>query len=351
MSDFFQNQMRASEVISSMADGEAEQYAPLPLGRIQAGEPVAFDLYLKLKPKESARPQIVRCCAVGDIFQEDWYEKLAKLNVQWLYFSFTDLDLVFAYLQKQADSFLREENHSEVEKAQCVCDLTQIWIMRFFATEESRTGEQIALALKMVDDLLGAVKHFNHNSLMLLELRKQNSHLYSHSVSCCLLGLAFAKYLGWPVKKARNFGLGALIHDIGYARLPRELMEKKEGPTEEDLAKIQRHPIEGFRMLQSLAHIPWEALQMVLRHHENGDGSGYPEGLKLNAIHPWGRILRIIDSYEELTAERPWHPAISPKEALWIMRRHWEESKIYDRYYLLAFINFLAGRPPRAAKG
>jgi HD-GYP domain-containing protein (c-di-GMP phosphodiesterase class II) len=114
------------------------------------------------------------------------------------------------------------------------------------------------------------------------------------------------------------------------------------------MIKIQRHPLEGFRMLQSFAHIPWEALQMVLRHHENGDGSGYPEGLKLSAIPTWARIMRIIDSYEELTSERPWRPPISPKEALWTMRQQWEESKIYDHHYLMAFITFLAGRPGAA---
>jgi HD-GYP domain-containing protein (c-di-GMP phosphodiesterase class II) len=88
----------------------------------------------------------------------------------------------------------------------------------------------------------------------------------------------------------------------------------------------------------------------VLRHHENGDGSGFPEGLKLSAIHPWARIMRIIDSYDGLTGERPGYSPISPKEALWTMRQHWEESKVYDHYYLLAFIKFLAGHTQGAAK-
>ncbi|MFZ5451138.1 MAG: HD-GYP domain-containing protein [Thermodesulfobacteriota bacterium] len=313
-------------------------------------EPVSFDLYLKMKEKNSATPKIVRCCASGDVFQKEWYEKLKKLQVPWLYYSLTDVDQTFAYLQKNLESMLKFGNPTHEEKATRVYDLTQVWIMRFFTAEKSRTGEQITLALSLVDDLLESVKDSSYNSLLLLEIKKQNFYVYTHSVNCCLLGLAFANYLGWKADKARSFGLGALIHDLGYSRLPREILERKEGPTEDDIGKIQRHPIEGFRMLQSFAHLPWEALQMVLRHHENGDGSGYPEGLKLSAIPTWARIMRIIDSYEEMTSERPWQAPITPREALWNMRQQWEEKKIYDQQFLLAFISFLAGRTRKGAK-
>lgn len=350
MSDFFQKQMRSSEVIASVLSEEAEKYAPLPLESVKVGQPVPFNLFLKTKAKGSAEAKIARCCAQGDIFQKEWYGKLEKLNIQWLYFSLTDVNQVFEYLQGHLEGFLKEETHSELEKAQHVCDLTQVWVLRFFTAGKDRSGKQITLALSLVDGLLEAVKHVGGNALLLLEIRRQNLYVYTHSLNCCLLGLAFANYLGWKPDKARNFGLGALIHDIGYARLPRELLAQEKEPTEDEMTKIQRHPLEGFRMLQSFAHIPWEALQMVLRHHENGDGSGYPEGLKLSAIPTWSRIMRIIDSYEELTAERPWRPAVSPKEALWTMRQQWEESKIYDHHYLMAFISFLAGVAPGAVK-
>ena len=80
---------------------------------------------------------------------------------------------------------------------------------------------------------------------------------------------------------------------------------------------------------------------MVQQHHENGDGSGYPLNLTGDAIHPWARILRVIDSYESVTSGRPWRQAKSPKETLWTMRNEWEKSRIYDRAILQAFIKFL----------
>ena len=352
MADFFQKQMRSSSVISSaLMSKEAEKYAPLSLESVKLDEPVPFDLFLKMKDKGSPAPKMVRCCAPGDLFQKEWFEKLKQLQIQWLYYSLTDVDRIFTYQQENLERLIKFGDIEPEEKAKRVYDLTQVWIMRFFTAEKSRTGEQITLALSLVDDLIDTVKQSNYNSLLLLEIKKQNFYVYTHSVNCCLLGLAFTNYLGWKADKARNFGLGALIHDIGYSRLPRDILDKKEGPGEDDMVNIQRHPLEGFRMLQSFAHLPWDALQMVLRHHENGDGSGYPEGLKLSAIPNWARIMCIIDSYEELTSERPWRAPISPKEALWTMRQQWEEKKIYDHHYLLAFITFLAGRNPRVAKG
>jgi HD-GYP domain-containing protein (c-di-GMP phosphodiesterase class II) len=83
---------------------------------------------------------------------------------------------------------------------------------------------------------------------------------------------------------------------------------------------------------------------MVLQHHENGDGSGYPEKLRLASIHPWARILRILDTYEAMTADRPWRLARSPQETLWAMRNDWQKGRIYDPAYLKAFIKFLGNR-------
>lgn len=143
MSDFFQKPMRSSAVIASAMSGEAEKYAPLPLGSVKVGEPVSFELYLKMKDRKSAEPKIVRCCTPGDIFQKEWYEKLKRLQIQWVYFSLTDVDQIFEYMQKNLEDLLKFGNLSQEEKALQVYDLTQVWILRFFTAEKSRTGEQI----------------------------------------------------------------------------------------------------------------------------------------------------------------------------------------------------------------
>jgi HD-GYP domain-containing protein (c-di-GMP phosphodiesterase class II) len=189
-----------------------------------------------------------------------------------------------------------------------------------------------------------ALQKSRNNLMVLLGIRRQGLRLYTHCLQVSMLGMAFAKYLGWTGDKARDFGLGCMIHDIGIARVPQEILDKPGPLTEEEMAKIRRHPLEGFRMLQKIAQLRWEALQMIRQHHENCDGDGYPEGLRLAAIHPWARVLRIVDSYEAMTAERPWRPAMDPKKALWTMRSDWEKNKLYDANLLRAFFKFLAAK-------
>jgi HD-GYP domain-containing protein (c-di-GMP phosphodiesterase class II) len=86
-----------------------------------------------------------------------------------------------------------------------------------------------------------------------------------------------------------------------------------------------------------------EALLMVLHHHENGDGSGYPEGLKLVSIYPLARVLRLIDSFEALASPRSWRAGHPPAQFLWIMRQDWQRSGMFDVSLLVEFIRFIAG--------
>ena len=344
MSEIFQQPLDKSEIVITPGFEEAEGYAPLPLRNLIPGWDVPFGVYLKIKKKERMKPHFVKCCDRGEVFQEDWYLKLRELEIPCVYISLEEMERVLQYLHHNLEITLVDDKQSDLEKGLRVCDATHIWIFNFFNTQESRTGEQVKLGMQFLDTLFDLVKSDRHNILYLMEIRRHSFRLYTHCLNVCLLGLAFTRYLGWNGDKVRGFGLGALVHDIGLIRTSRGILEKKGSLSEDEMSRVKRHPLEGFRMVQVFAHLRWEALQMVLQHHENGDGSGYPHGLKIAAIHPWARIMRILDSYEAMTAERPWRAAMEPKDALWIMRNDWEKSKLFDSNYLKTFIGFLASR-------
>src|SRR4030042_124756 len=344
MSEIFQQPLDISQIIAAPGFEEVEGYAPLPLRNLTAGWDVPFDVYLKIKKKEKVKPQFVKCCERGEVFQEDWYEKLLKMQIPCVYVSLEEVERVMQYLHHNLELTLVDDTQTDLEKGLRVCDATYMWTLNFFSTEEARTGEQVKLGLQFLDTLFEVIRGDRQNILYLMEIRQHSFRLYTHCLNVCLLGLAFTSYLGWNLEKIRGFGLGSLIHDIGLIRTPQAILEKKGTLTEEEMSKGKRPPLAGFRRVQAFVHLRWEALQMVLQHHENGDGSGYPEGLKTTAIHPWARVLRILDSYEAMTAERPWRPAMETKEALWIMRNEWEKSKLFDQNYMKTFIKFLASK-------
>lgn len=345
MTDILQKRLDVSEIFLTPELEKEENFEPLPLRNLTLGQKVPFDLYFKIKKKEQKLPQFVKCCDRGEVFQEDWYRQLRRLRIPCVYIFQRDGAQVLQYLHQQLELALADDTSSELEKGVRACDTAHIWAFNFFSNEEARTREQVKLAWQLLDSLYQVLKSDRHNLLQLLDLkRSKNLRLFTHCLNVCLLGMAFTSHLRWSPERIRGFGLGALVHDIGLNRTSRVILEKQGKLTEEEMCEIKRHPLDGFRQVQAFIHLPWEALQMVLQHHENGDGTGYPSGLKLPAIHSWARVLRILDSYEAMTAKRPWRPAMNPKEALWTMRSDWKRSKLFDLNYLKAFIKFLASR-------
>jgi putative nucleotidyltransferase with HDIG domain len=343
MSDVFQQQLDAEKIPLILGLDERAGYRALPMRNLRVGREVPFDIFLKIKKKGETIPSFVKGCRKGEIFQRDWYLQLTKLKIPNVYVSLQEIDLVMEYLNYHLDLLLEDDNYTDLEKGTLVCDTAHLWMLHFFHQEEARTGDQINQALKFIDILFNTVKGDHHTLKCLLEVRRTGSHLFSHSLNVSLLGLAFTAYLGWDQEKVRWFGIGALLHDIGLMHTPLSILEKggKLSPTE--MNKIKRHPIDGFRMLQDFGYLRWEALQMIAQHHENGDGSGYPDGLVITEIKTWARILRILDCYEAMTAPRSWRQAMEPKQAIWTMRADWEKDRIFDRYYLETLIKFLAG--------
>ena len=344
MIDISQQALDVSQIVIAPGFEEAEGYASLPLRDLTAGGEVPFDVFLKIKKKGGRKPRFIKCCDRGAVFQEDWYEKLQQLHIPCVYLSLQEIDRVLQYLQQNLEMLLEDSKQTGLEKGLRVCDATHMWTLSFFNSEETRTGEQVTVGLKFLDTLFEVIRGDRYKLLYLMEIRHHSFQLYTHCLNVCLLGLAFTSHLGWEWESIRVFGLGTLIHDIGLTNTPRSILEKKGALTEEEMSLVKRHPLDGFHMLQDFVLLHWDALKMVSQHHENCDGSGYPEGLKIDDMHHWARILRILDSYEAMTAERPWRHAMEPKEALWIMRKEWENNKLFDKNYLKTFIKFLASK-------
>jgi putative two-component system response regulator len=132
------------------------------------------------------------------------------------------------------------------------------------------------------------------------------------------LHLAFA--LNWAQEDIAILEFGAILHDIGKIIVPRAVL-KKTGPLNIDEWKLMRqHPQAGAKMLEGVDHLR-SAIPFVLYHHEWWNGNGYPYGMKGDDIPKEGRLLAIVDAFDAMTSNRPYHASMSPQEALEEMRR------------------------------
>jgi putative two-component system response regulator len=127
------------------------------------------------------------------------------------------------------------------------------------------------------------------------------------------LNLAFA--LDWENEQIVFLEFGAILHDIGKITVPSKVL-KKTGPLDEGEWKLMRqHPEAGAKMLEGVDHLR-SAIPYVLYHHEWWNGSGYPTGLKGENIPREGRLLAIVDAFDAMTTNRPYHVSMLAKDAI-----------------------------------
>ncbi len=340
--NFLDYPLEASEIILSAGTEDSDHYMPFVVSHLKHGDKIPFNLYIKVKTKNSPDPQYLLCCSRNQIFHRRWYRKLKHLGVSSLYFTSADLDCVTDFLEEQLDASIHSEKMDNLQKGIFTYEIIQTWTRNFFTSDKMHATPQVKRSLKFIDRFMHIIRQENTHLGFVFDIRQHDNTLYNHCLNVSMLGMAFVTYLGWPQEKARDFGLGALLHDIGMTKNSCELLQKTGPLSWEEREQIERHPSRGFALLKNFTCIWRDPLLMVLHHHENGDGSGYPQELKLPMIHPWARILRIVDSYEAMTSARPWRQPWSPQEALRILRSDWEVSQIYDPIYLKAFIKFLS---------
>lgn len=144
---------------------------------------------------------------------------------------------------------------------------------------------------------------------------------------------AFGGVLGLSRDEINVLRIAGHIHDIGKMSVSEHILYKPAPLTATEWFLMKQHTILGKHLLEPLNLAP-EILSIVAWHHENADGSGYPDGLAGDSIPLYARITRIVDSFDALTVDRPYHRGVSPKMAMSILQR---DARFYDRDLLEAF--------------
>ena len=165
-----------------------------------------------------------------------------------------------------------------------------------------------------------------------LELRDYETK--GHTDRVVQLALDLAQELGVAGEELTHFRHGALLHDIGKIAISDTILLKKGPCTPEEWDLIQQHPQYGYDMLKDIQYLK-PSLDIVLYHHEKWDGSGYPRGLEGEGIPFLARIFAVIDVWDALVNDRPYHKAWTEKEAIAYIQE--EAGKHFDRHVVKAF--------------
>ncbi len=181
-----------------------------------------------------------------------------------------------------------------------------------------RLGKQIEMEQvePLVERIVDSIFTQQDALLPLARLKDHDNYTFQHSVSVCALMTAFARTLEVPRETIREIAIGALLHDVGKARVPDEILNKPGKLTDAEFDRMKSHVVQSKIILQATPGISQIALDVAAQHHERYDGTGYPNKLKGEQISLYGRMGAIVDVYDAITSNRVYHKGMPPTEAL-----------------------------------
>ena len=163
----------------------------------------------------------------------------------------------------------------------------------------------------------------------------KDSYTYGHSERVARVAVELGRELGLPEDEQSDIYLGGLLHDIGKIGVSDAVLGKREALTPEEFDQIRQHVKIGYRILADLKPIA-HLLPGVLYHHEQLDGSGYPEGLKGEAIPFIARVIAVADGYDAMSTSRPYRTAMPPAKVEEVLKegagRQWD-ARIVDAFF------------------
>lgn len=192
-------------------------------------------------------------------------------------------------------------------------------VERIFADLERGMPPTPAATKVVVAGVLHQVLN-SRNELLLhstfLKVKQFDRSLGAHALDTAILALVVAVESGVDQALYEYLGMGALLHDVGYVRLPRNLVRKRDECSDSERRLLEQHAQLGVTVLGEQSGFHQEVCRIIMEHHERCDGSGYPRQMKTQDIASLAQIVGIVDFYDKMVSRRGGRPAMIPHDAV-----------------------------------
>jgi putative nucleotidyltransferase with HDIG domain len=204
----------------------------------------------------------------------------------------------------------------ELPAAQQICVDAKAAIGRL--QDSARHGRRLdpSVLMPLVGRICDSVARHGVALISLARCRAAADYSCMHSLAVGAMMVALARKLRLDEAEVRAAGVAGLLHDIGKALVPRDVLDKPGLLTSAEFAAVRRHPEWGHRLLSGLDGVGPMSLDVCLHHHEKTDGSGYPHGLMADEISLYAKMAAVCDIYDALTSHRAYQGARDPADVL-----------------------------------
>ena len=181
------------------------------------------------------------------------------------------------------------------------------YLFKPYDADELLEAVRVRLQRRRAIELFESRQAHIETIIMLANLiEARDAYTRGHVERVQALAIELGKALRWTPEAMTILEYGSLLHDIGKIMIPEAILNKPSALTPDEFGVIQAHTTSGAKILESIAHLR-EAMPYVRYHHERWDGKGYPDGLAGEDIPLEGRLMAIVDVFDALTSERPYH--------------------------------------------
>lgn len=301
-------------------------YFSIPYELIVKNKPLAYDLFVNsssLKDKQ----KFIRKFPQGEVIDDEDLSDLRKKYHQ----VYVPEDQRRAYMRSLAGS----DDIDDAEAVTYIKDTAIEYLHKIFDDDKEFSTELLSETIHgcrdAVESMIDVLDDYNIDSLrgLIGSLSGHDFYTYDHSINVSMYCITILRALKKDATRTElmHAGLGGLLHDLGKIKIPTNILNNPGGLSDEDYAVIKTHPKLGIELLMDGSceveeDIDVETIgRIVHEHHENWDGTGYPDGLAETEIHLLARICAIADFFDAVTTKRSYSSVLPVSQAIGIMEK------------------------------
>lgn len=308
-----------------------EKYIEIDLELLRLDTILGFDLYLP----GPAGYVLYRSRNVP--FNERVRQNLLSHGVKSLYMKAIDSEKYALYIENNLSNIIADPEVKLEQKCRLLYDASSN-IARELLSDPGSPGN-VKRSARAMENMVDLYLKNEGGLRKLLELMPEDYKLYTHSTNVATFSVALGRALGISSKEdLYQLALGAMLHDIGKSRIPKEILMKPSRLTDQEFDIIKLHVPHGYRMAEINPVVPKQALLPIVWHHERLSGNGYPRGIGGEEIPLFGRITAVADSFDAMTSNRVYQSAMSSFKAMELLLASDDE---YDRRVVMEMVKLL----------
>lgn len=302
--------MKSSDQLSSPT------YFKTRIDTIYPNTPLTFDLHIKLGDR------YMTYIRAGDQLTTEKKSTL-KLKDSGNHFFIKEEDR-WAYRKFMSD-LVRSVNTDVKEKSNLLRESALSFIEEIF--EQPDVYKALDDSRPLIQDFIELIESEPAAMANLISLSTHDFYTYNHSLDVSIYSLGLGKALKYDKKTLEELGIGALFHDVGKRFVSLDILCKNGALDDSEWQQMQQHPQFGLDILIDKPDITPGIIAACYEHHESWSGTGYPQRLKKEEIHPFGRIISITDTFDAMTTQRSYNKPMNPIQAINMMKE-----KLVNRY-------------------